>query len=109
MMELRYEVIKNWDTSGVQIFLDKNLTWKSKPNSLCRPSCKKAIIDNVKTEKGGGSVSWNTEQAKPDDDDDDDDGDDDDDDDDDNVNQFITILIKVEFPWLQFTAEPSAS
>ena len=29
MMELRYEVIKNWDTSGVQIFLDKNLTWKS--------------------------------------------------------------------------------
>lgn len=31
MRELRYEVIKNWDTSGVQIFLDKNLTWKSKP------------------------------------------------------------------------------
>ena len=26
-----------------------------------------------KTEKGGGSVSWNTEQARPDDDDDDDD------------------------------------
>ena len=25
-----------------------------------------------KTEKGGGSVSWNTEQARPDDDDDDD-------------------------------------
>ena len=46
-------------------------------------------------------MSWNTEQAKPDDDDDDDD--------DDNVNQFTTILIKVEFPWLQFTAEPSAS
>ena len=45
-------------------------------------------------------MSWNTEQAKPDDDDDDDD---------DNVNQFTTILIKVEFPWLQFTAEPSAS
>ena len=43
-------------------------------------------------------MSWNTEQAKPDDDDDDD-----------NVNQFTTILIKVEFPWLQFTAEPSAS
>ena len=47
-------------------------------------------------------MSWNTEQAKPDDDDDDDD-------DDDNVNQFTTILIKVECPWLQFTAEPSAS
>ena len=31
MRELRYEVIKNWDTSGVQIFWDKNLTWKSKP------------------------------------------------------------------------------
>lgn len=31
MRELRYEVIKNWDTSGVQMFLDKNLTWKSKP------------------------------------------------------------------------------
>ena len=31
MRELRYEVIKNWDTSGVEIFLDKNLTWKSKP------------------------------------------------------------------------------
>ena len=46
-------------------------------------------------------MSWNTEQAKPDDDDDDDD--------DDNVNQFTTILIKVKFPWLQFTAEPSAS
>ena len=46
-------------------------------------------------------MSWNAEQAKPDDDDDDDD--------DDNVNQFTTILIKVEFPWLQFTAEPSAS
>ena len=54
-------------------------------------------------------MSWNTEQAKPDDDDDDDDDDDNDDDDDDNVNQFTTILIKVEFPWLQFTAEPSAS
>ena len=59
-------------------------------------------------------MSWNAEQAKPDDDDDDDnddddDVDDDDDDDDDNVNQFITTLIKVEFPWLQFTAEPSAS
>ena len=40
-------------------------------------------------------MSWNTEQAKPDDDDDNDD--------------FTTILIKVEFPWLQFTAEPSAS
>ena len=26
-----------------------------------------------KTEKGGGSVSWDTEQARPDDDDDDDD------------------------------------
>ena len=26
-----------------------------------------------KTEKGGGSVSWNTKQARPDDDDDDDD------------------------------------
>ena len=39
MMELRYEVIKNWDSSGVS----------------------------------------------------------------------YTILIKVEFPWLQFTAEPSAS
>ena len=26
-----------------------------------------------RTEKGGGSVSWNTEQARPDDDDDDDD------------------------------------
>lgn len=33
MRELRDEVIKNWDTSGVQIFLDKNLTWKSKPKS----------------------------------------------------------------------------
>ena len=43
-------------------------------------------------------MSWNTEQAKPDDDDDDD-----------NVNQFTAILIKVEFPWLKFTAEPSAS
>ena len=49
-------------------------------------------------------MSWNAEQAKPDDHDDDDD-----DDDDDNVNQFTTILIKVEFPWLQITAEPSAS
>ena len=49
-------------------------------------------------------MSWNAEQAKPDDHDDDDD-----DDDDDNVNQFTTILIKVEFAWLQFTAEPSAS
>ena len=28
-----------------------------------------------KTEKGGRSVSWNTEQARPDDDDDDDDDD----------------------------------
>ena len=79
-------------------------TWPESRNQkgFCRPSCKKTIIDNVKTEKGGGSVSWNTEQAKPDDDDDDDD-------DDDNVNQFTTILIKVKFPWLQFTAEPSAS
>ena len=34
------------------------------------------------TEKDGGSVSWNTDQARPDDDDDDDD---DDNDDDDNV------------------------
>lgn len=33
MRELRDEVIKNWDTSGVQMFLDKNLTWKSKPKS----------------------------------------------------------------------------
>ena len=48
-------------------------------------------------------MSWNAEQAKPDDEDDDND------DDDDNVNHFITTLIKVEFPWLQFTAEPSAS
>ena len=30
------------------------------------------------TEKDGGSVSWNTDQARPDDDDDDDDNDDDD-------------------------------
>ena len=31
------------------------------------------------TEKDGGSVSWNTDQARPDDDDDDDDDNDDDD------------------------------
>ena len=38
-----------------------------------------------KTEKGGGSVSWNTKQARP--------NDDDDDDDDDQKNGLVKIML----------------
>ena len=55
MMELRYEVIKNWDTKKV----------------IAGLHVKKPITDNV--------------------------------------NQFITNLIKVEFPWLQFISKRLAS